>query len=137
MSEVFTIEGKEFTARQLAKMIGKSRQTAMYRLRTYKTIEELLGAENSNLKTYTIEGKGITVLDIMREAKCGINTARSRLREGRCKTLKELFRPLGEPLISDKVQRARKNQTYKRHPANAKLLNPEDLIFKLTYGKWS
>jgi hypothetical protein len=123
-NKIYIVDGQEFTIASLVKELTCSWDTAKRRLESYTTLEQLLKPINNQEKKYIIEGKEVTPQEVMKEVGCKINSAISRLRS--CKTLEELFRPLN----------FRKGENERGNKHNAKWLDWDDPMFKLTYGKW-
>ncbi len=131
IAKTFIFEGKTFTSVQLSKEIGCSISTALRRLQTCNTIEQLYMPVRKNGgsddKIYTIEGVKVTVTDVMKKLNCVRETARNRIYTRT--TLKELYEPI--KTRSDKI----KTKTKK-----VKILSPAEIeerkMNRLLFGKW-
>ena len=105
----YTIEGQEFTARSLSDEIGCTSTSAKNRLIKCKTLAEVyapLRKKDGGMisKTYTIQGKSLTIQQLAKELNCSITSARSRIHSAT--TLEELYVPF---MLQDGGAKARRS----------------------------
>ena len=119
-----TIENKTFTTNDIMQSVGCCRATAIGRMKSAISINDLLRAINvKNRRIFVIEGVEVTAHDVMIKVPCSKNTAYGRL--NKCDTLDMLYRPLGTMSTC----------TESKNPHNKKMTDMENPINKLLYGK--
>jgi len=122
-AKVYEIENETYTIKKVKALLSCSESTAKRRLLNSTTTDELLRPlEKLVCKEFIIEGQVITSAMVVDRVGCTPKTAILRLNS--CTTLEDVYRAMGVHV------------NFKCNSYNKKLLNPEDLIFKLTYEKW-